>query len=711
MKLKLILCSLMALCAAGSAFADPVTAKRLAAADQEPGNWMAYGRNWGEERYSPLKDITADNVDKLGLAWTYKYELDRVVEATPVVVDGVMYTTGAFSMVYALDAKTGEELWRYDPKVWRGRQGRGCCDGVNRGVAVWGDKVFVGVFDGRLEALNAKTGEVEWSVNTLIDPDRNYTITGAPRVAKGKVIIGNGGAEFGVRGYITAYDAETGEQAWRFFTVPGDPAKGDETDTITMIRKTWFGDQYWKEGGGGTVWDSMAYDPELDLLYIGVGNGSLWDISHRSEGKGDNLFISSIVALRPETGEYVWHYQTTPGDSWDFTATQHIIVATLPIDGKPRRVVMQAPKNGFFYVLDAANGELISAGKYGEVNWAKGIDMETGRPIVNEEIAYYWKHRKPVVVYPGSQGAHNWPPMSFNRDTGLVYIPQQVTMEHFDPVDEPKPVRTAVPNLGIKIPRGPMTVAEAAKIRETYRGNLVAWDPVKQEARWTVPYDNIHNGGTLSTAGNLVFQGTADGRVVAYAAASGDKLWEQEVSTGVVAGPITYEVDGEQYVAFNAGWGGAFPITFGALSRFAGVVPDSRLYVFKLDGKATMPEIRRMDWQPPSPPPLTADAATVAEGEVLFRNHCGVCHGLEAMGGTIIPDLRYMSEQTHEEFLAILAGLRSNKGMPPFIPTLLTQEQGKAIRQYIIKRAHDLRAEMTGKTAGSGEGSGEASGS
>jgi quinohemoprotein ethanol dehydrogenase len=414
--------------------------------------------------------------------------------------------------------------------------------------------------------------------------------------------------------------------------------------------------------------------------------------------------------LRPETGEYVWHYQTTPGDSWDFTATQHIIVATLPIDGKPRRVVMQAPKNGFFYVLDAATGDLISAGKYGEVNWAKGIDMEIGRPIVNDEIAKYWIHKKPVVVFPGSQGAHNWPPMSFNPDTGLVYIPQQVTMEHFDPVDKPNPIKTGVPNLGINVPRGPMTVAEARKVNETYRGNLVAWDPVKQEARWTVPYSNIHNGGTLSTAGNLVFQGTADGRVVAYAADSGEKLWEQEVSTGVVAAPITYSVGGEQYVAFNAGWGGAFPITFGALSRFAGVLPDSRLYVFKLNGKAELPEVHRMDWQPPTPPPLTADAATVEEGEVLFRNHCGVCHGLEVMGGTIIPDLRYMSKQTHDEFLAILAGLRSNKGMPPFIPTQLTLEQGESIHQYIIKRAHDLREEMTGKTADKSNPSSDASG-
>jgi quinohemoprotein ethanol dehydrogenase len=372
----------------------------MASADKESGNWLMHGRNYGEERYSPLTAINDGNVGKLGLAWNYKYPLDRVVEATPIVMDGVLYTTGAYSMVFALDAKSGELLWQYDPKVWRGIQGRGCCDAANRGVAVWQGVVYLGVYDGRLEALDAKTGKLLWSVNTLIDADRNYTISGAPRVVKGKVIIGNGGAEFGVRGYITAYDAKTGEQVWRFFTVPGDPAKGDESKTVTMIRKTWFGDQYWLQGGGGTVWDSMAYDPKLDLLYIGVGNASYWNYKLRSEARGDNLFVSSIVALRPDSGEYVWHYQTTPGDAWDFTATQHIIVTTLAIDGKPRRVVMQAPKNGFFYVLDAATGQFISAEKYGVVTWAKGIDPKTGRPIVDTEARITGAKVSPRQSFP-----------------------------------------------------------------------------------------------------------------------------------------------------------------------------------------------------------------------------------------------------------------------------------------------------------------------
>ncbi|MCB1677183.1 MAG: PQQ-dependent dehydrogenase, methanol/ethanol family [Halioglobus sp.] len=680
-------------CAVLAAQAAQVTAERLIAADREPGNWMAHGRNYGEERFSPLSAVDDTNVKRLGLAWNYKYPVDRVVEATPIEVDGVLYTTGAYSMVFALDATTGELLWQYDPKVWQGIQGRGCCDAANRGVAVWQGKVYVGVYDGRLEALDAATGKLLWSVNTLLDADRNYTISGAPRVVKGKVIIGNGGAEFGVRGYITAYEADTGKQAWRFFTVPGDPAAGDETDTITMIRKTWYGDQYWKQGGGGTVWDSMAYDPELDLLYIGVGNASYWNYKLRSEAKGDNLFVSSIVALRPATGEYVWHYQTTPGDAWDYTATQHIIVTTLPIDGKPRRVVMQAPKNGFFYVLDAATGKFISAGKYGVVTWAKGIDPATGRPIVDTEAADYWTDSEPKTVFPGSQGAHNWPPMSYSPKTGLVYIPQQVTMEHFVPLETPRAVQTGVPNLGIVTPVVPETLAGIEELATVYRGNLVAWDPVRQEERWRVPYEHIHNSGTLSTAGNLVFQGTADGRVLAYAADTGKKLWEQEVSSGVVAAPITYSVDNEQYVAFNVGWGGAFPITFGALAQRTRVVPDSRLYVFKLDGKAPMPEVRRREMTLPAPPPVTADAAALAQGKELFANHCGVCHGLSAISADIIPDLRYLSHEKHDEFLPIVFGLRSHKGMPPF-GNILQPAQVESIHQYIIQRSHDLRDEM-----------------
>lgn len=698
--LNLATATLSLLLISGGCFAAKVDAKRLAGIEvntADAGNWLSHGRTYGEQRYSPLDKINDHNVDKLGLAWQFKYDLDRVVEATPLVVDGVLYTTGAYSMVYALDATNGKLLWKYDPKVWRGIQGTGCCDAANRGVAFWNGKVYVGVYDGRLEALDAKTGKKVWSVDTVLDHDRNYTISGAPRVVKGKVIIGNGGAEFGVRGYVTAYDAETGKQAWRFFTVPGDPAKGDESDTIAMIRKTWFGDQYWVQGGGGTAWNAFSYDPELDLLYIGVGNGAYWNYGTRSEGKGDNLFLSSIVAVKPDTGKYVWHYQTTPGDAWDYTATQDIIVATLPIEGKPRKVVMQAPKNGFFYVLDAATGEFISAEKYGSiVTWAKGIDKKTGRPIFDAEAADYWSKNEIKLVFPGSQGAHNWHPMSFSPKTGLVYIPQHTSGEHFNPNIERRLPSKGSPNLGVQIPVVPEDKAGRDEIAKLFTGKLQAWDPVQQKEIWSVPYPMMSNGGTLATAGNLVFQGTTHGQVRAYAADTGKQLWATDVSSGVVAGPISYSVKGEQYIAFNVGWGGAFPLTFGALAERARVVPDSRLYVFKLDGKTPMPPVRRREMLPPNPPEMTASAESVQAGSDLFRNHCGACHGLGAVGSNIIPDLRYLNQDKHIQFQDIVRGSRSHLGMPPF-GGKLSPEEVENIRAYLIKRAHDLKAELTGQ--------------
>lgn len=672
-----------------------VDTQRLLNADHEPGSWMTTGRTYGEQRYSPLTRINDKNVDQLGLAWQFKYDLDRVVEATPVVVDGVLYTTGAYSMVYAIDAVNGKLLWKYDPQVFRGMQNQGCCDAANRGVAVWKGKVYVGVYDGRLEALDAKTGEKVWSVDTVIDHERNYTITGVPRIVKDKVIIGNGGAELGVRGYITAYDAATGKQAWRFFTVPGDPAKGDESDTISMIRKTWFGDQYWIQGGGGTVWNGMAYDPELDLLYIGVGNGSFWNYGLRSEGKGDNLFLSSIVAVKPDTGKYVWHYQTTPGDSWDYTATQDIIVATLPIDGKPRKVVMQAPKNGFFYVIDAATGQFISAGQFGSiVTWAKGIDQKTGRPIFDYEAADYWTNGETKTVFPGAQGAHNWQPMSYNPGTGLVYIPQHTTADVYSPQKTSKAPVLGKYSLGVYLWKGDWSPAEREELAKLLTGKLQAWDPVKQKEVWAVEYPLMNNGGTMTTAGNLVFQGTSFGELNAYAADTGKRLWQQSVSSAVIAGPITYEINGEQYVAFNVGLGGVFPLALGVVAERSPVVPDSRLLVFKLGGKEPMPELKRRTLLPPSPPPMTAGAESVAAGESLFADNCSVCHGVGAYSANAIPDLRYLTPDKHEQFQNIVHGARAHMGMPPF-GGRLKPEEFEQIRAYLIKRAHDLKNELT----------------
>ncbi len=671
-----------------------VKAAHADAGTREAGNWLSHGRTYSEQRFSPLKRINAGNVQQLGLAWQHKLDIDRAVEATPIVVDGVMYATGAGSIVYALNAVTGQSLWTYDPKVSGIDMAKGCCDIANRGVAVWKGKVFVGAYDGRLIALNASTGKPLWSTDTITDHSMNYTVTGAPRVVQGKVIIGNGGAEKGVRGYVAAYDADTGKLAWRFYTVPGDPTKPAESKALEAAQKTWFGNEYWKQGGGGTVWDAMAYDPDLDLLYIGTGNGSSWNRQFRSEGKGDNLYLSSIVALRPATGEYVWHYQTTPGDSWDFTATQHMILAELPINGQIRQVIMQAPKNGFFYVLDRKTGELLSAEKFAPANWASHVDKATGRPAIDWNAVDY--NGTPKLVYPSPLGAHNWQPMSYNPQTGLVYIPMQESAAMLGaPATLPvKGTHPAAWNLGASLLPPPEDPKVVKDITATIKGKLLAWDPVLQKARWTQDYANIWNGGTLSTAGNLVFQGTADGRVVAYMADTGKPVWESKVNSGVMAGPITYEVKGRQYVTFMSGWGGAYPLVLGAFANNAKVKPEARILTYALGGKATLPPARNEPQALPQLPPAPGDAAVVARGQSLFNDTCGFCHGVNAVSGGVIPDLRYMKPATREQFNDIvLNGLRAARGMPPFAG-VMSAEDVSAIHAYLIKRSYDLKAEL-----------------
>jgi quinohemoprotein ethanol dehydrogenase len=678
---------------AAAAPAD-VDGARIIAADKEPGNWMSTGRTYDEQRYSPLKAINDGNVDKLGLAWQYKLDYDRGVEATPIVVDGVMYTTGSFSIVYAFDAVNGKLLWKGDPKVDRNKAGEFCCDAVNRGVAVWKGKVFVGTNDGRLIAFNAKDGSTAWDTDTVEDHTRSYGITGAPRVVKGKVIIGNGGAEFGVRGYISAYDAETGKMAWRFHTVPGDPSKKQETPELDMAVKTWTGTKWFDQGGGGTAWDSMAYDPDLDLLYVGTGNASMWNYSLRSEAKGDNLFLSSIVAVKPETGKYVWHYQTTPGDAWDMTATQHMILATLKIDGKDRKVIMQAPKNGFFYVLDRTTGKIISAEKYAPVNWASKIDLKTGRPVFTDD-AKYWEKKGKVLVRPGFWGGHDWQPMSYNPTTGLVYIPKHTFAVEYENNPDYQYLKNKKHfyQLGVSAAAMEDDNADMQKWSDQWTGSLLAWDPVKQKKVWEVPYVTIFNGGTLSTAGNLVFEGSADGRVIAYRATDGKKLWESPAQSGVMAAPITFEAGGEQYVTFMVGWGGAFSTFAGQASLKAGVRPWAQVLTYKIGGTAQLAAANYPPLAAPQPPKQTSTAEQIAHGKDVFNGHCSQCHGINAVSGGVVPDLRRLSAEKHAIFPGIVMGAFSAKGMPSFAG-VLTLDEINDLHGYLIKRADDLQADI-----------------
>ncbi len=687
----------------GRRHAAEVTSTRLEHADQEPGNWMSYGRTFGEQHFSPLKLINDQNVSRLKLAWYYDLDTDRGQEATPLVVDGVMYFTTAWSKVFAVNAATGKLLWSYDPQVPGEWAINACCDVVNRGAAIWGGKIFFGTLDGRLVALDAATGKLVWEVLT-IDRDARYTITGAPRVASGKVVIGNGGGEFGVRGYFSAYDVKTGKLAWRFYTVPGDPSKPFETPELAKAAKTWTG-KWWTLGGGGTVWNAIAYDPELDLLYIGTGNGTTWAEKYRSPKGGDNLFTCSIIALKLSTGKYVWHYQQNPGDEWDFDSAEDIVLAELSIDGRPRKVLMQAPKNGFFYVIDRTNGELISAKPFTYINWATGVDLGTGRPIETPTARY--KETDPAPIVPGPLGAHSWQPMSYSPLTGLAYIPVNDAGFAYKVADSFEAKNLAA-NYGIDVVAAGMPQDPKIKkaILDTVRGKLLAWDPVQQKQAWAVERPGPWNGGILSTAGNLVFEGTAAGNFEAYRATTGEKLWSSAAQTGVMAGPVTYTINGEQYVAVLAGWGGVFPLATGEISFRSGQVRNvSRMLVYKLDGQAMLPSARAEEPSSLTPPPSTASTAEIKRGEANFQRFCAACHGDVAISGGVLPDLRYSSTLSSDQVFSsiVIGGLLRKQGMVSFAKEL-TIEDVRSIRSYVIFRANQTveqngNREMTDATS------------
>ena len=652
--------------------------------NSSPNEWLLHGRTYAEERHSPLDQINTSNVDQIGLSWSFETGTNRGHETTPIVKDGVMYITAPWSVVHALDAKTGDLLWTHDPQVERAWANNACCDVVNRGVALYENSIFFGTIDGRLISLDKDTGNENWSILT-IDKSRPYTITGAPRIVKGNVIIGNGGGEFGVRGYVTAYDVNSGDELWRFYTVPGNPNEPFESPEMEIAAKTWSGGKWWEYGGGGTVWDSMAYDPALDTLYIGTGNGSPWNRYVRSPGGGDNLYLSSIVALDPDTGDYKWHYQTTPGDSWDYTATQHMILADLEINGQMRKVIMQAPKNGFFYVIDRTNGELISAENYVPINWATHVDMETGRPVENPANNYF---DTPALTTPGPLGGHNWQPMAFNPDTGLVYIPAQemlfVYSHDKDFEYNPKTWNTGQQIEMTYLPKNP---DELAMVDKATFGYLLAWDPVAQKEVWREQYQRPWSGGLLSTAGDLVLQGTSDGRFIAFNAASGEILWSVDTGQGIIAPPITYMIDEEQYIAIQVGYGGAYALAGAFPSANKNPAQNGRMLVFKLGGEEMSPPVQSIAKVNPVVPSMTTDALTIARGEYEYHEHCQFCHGAGVIGGGVIPDLRYLDEIGHKTFLGvILGGMHSEKGMASF-KDVLSLEQANQIQAYIISQA------------------------
>ena len=652
-------------------------------------DWPSYGLDYAETRFSKLTQVSDANVAKLGLAWTYNLESTRGVESTPLVVDGIMYVTASWSVVHAVDVRSGKRLWSFDPQVDRKIGFKGCCDVVNRGVAIYKGKVYVGAYDGRLIALDAATGAKAWEVDTLIDHKRSYTITGAPRVVKGNVLIGQGGAEFGVRGYITAYDAQSGRQKWRFFTVPGDPGLPYENEAMKMAATTWDpGNKYWEAGGGGTPWDTMAFDPALNLLYIGTGNGSPWSRDRRSPKGGDNLFLASIVALNPDTGKYVWHYQETPGDNWDYTSTQPMILADIKVDGKARKVILHAPKNGFFFVIDRSNGQFISAKNFVDVNWATGFDAK-GRPI---ETAEARTGETPADSVPGPYGAHNWHPMSYSPVTGLAYLPaQNIPLNLADDKNwSMNSNNPGQPMAGLGWNTAKFANAVAPKSKPF--GRLIAWDPVAQKEAWRVEQVSPWNGGTLATAGNLVFQGTADGRFIAYNAKSGDKLWETAVGTGVVAAPMTYEVDGQQYVSIAVGWGGVY----GQAQRATEKEGPGTVYTFRIGGSATPPDFSKYQIGP-LVEGVKYDPAHVQEGTLLYVNNCVFCHGVPGVDrGGNIKNLGYISADLLGNLGTVLFnGPFVQQGMPDFTGKLKPDDVAK-LQAFIQGTADAIRPKPGG---------------
>jgi quinohemoprotein ethanol dehydrogenase len=667
----------------GSASPASMGPRDMAAALIADGaNWPSGGRDYSEQNFSPLEQISDSTVDKLGLAWSLDLDGEHSLEATPLAIDGMLYFSGQQSKVYAVDAATGKSIWVFDPKAGEADPTRvRYVFSVNRGVAYLDGKLFVGTIYGRLIGLDAKTGKPLWSTMT-IDKGSKRTVTGAPRAYGHLVLIGNGGGDYGERGYLSAYDTTTGKQVWRFYTAPGSPEENAGDPAMEMAAKTWGG-EYWKTGTGGTVWNGFTYDPELNRIYIGTGNSGPYNPATRSPGNGDNLFLVSIVAVDADTGKYIWHYQQNPREAWDYKAAAGIQMATLKLDGVDRKVLMQAPTNGFFYLLDRATGKLISAEKIGKVNWAERIDLKTGRPVEVANIRY---ENGPVTMYPGPWGAHNWQPMSFSAKTGLVYIPYMQIGATYS-IDKSSAIGGTM-----------MVPVVDGKDKDDGRGKLIAWDPIAQKARWSVPLNGFWNGGVLSTAGNLVFQGLEDGTFNAYDAAAGKKLWSFNAGLGIIGAPISYSVKGKQYVSLLVGYGGATPIGSSFIKGgWKYNAQPRRLLTFVLGGAAKLPATAPRDFSvyPIDDAKLVIDMAAAVRGAGTFAaKNCIVCHGANAVSpGSPAPDLRESAIAADRVALGqyITSGVASAQGMPAF-PEITPQETNDLF-MYVRARARNLKVE------------------
>lgn len=638
--------------------------------------WHTVNADSDETGYSRLDQINTGNAARLGLAWYVDLPGESSLEASPIEVDSILYFTGSYATVYALDAVSGKQIWKFEPKTWQHNPSKMHYNfSANRGAAYAGGKIFSAALDGRLFALDAKNGRVIWSVETT-DPKGGQTITGAPRVFDGKVIIGQAGADFGMRGYVTAYDQQTGKQVWRFYVVPGSAEENKGDPAMEAAAKTWSAEFWKKTGGGGGPWDGMTFDSELNRIYIGTANASPYDAEARSPGGGDNLYTASIVALDADTGKYVWHYQINPRDSWDYDCTQQITLATLSIEGKNRKVLMQAPKNGFFYVIDRQTGKVISADKLGKVTWADHIDLATGRPVENPNVRY---ETGQSIIYPFNSGLHSWMRMAYSPVTELVYVP---TMQMATRLRRGEPQDDDFNVMGLNVASVGRDVGDG-------KGSLLAWDPTAHKARWSVPIDTLWNGGAMATAGNVVFQGTAEGWFSAYDARTGTRLWHQNVGMGIIASPMTYSVRGRQYVAVLAGYGGSAAVLSDVMNVGWKYSEARRLLTFELDGNGALP--------PSKPPTLklaaqddpmeVLDPQQVAIGKALYIA-CAACHGRNVVGaGGPAPDLRESTIPLHSQVFwsVVHDGSLIQSGMPQF--AMFGKPQIEALRLYIRSRA------------------------